>query len=95
MAETCGIALVRALREVMEEAIRRGVPRAAAEDFMFGHIKVELGIAFSRAPFPFSDGAQLISDYGSTQLLKDDWRALFEPQSVLQQTQMIVKGTTD
>ena len=92
MAETCGIALVKALREVMEEAVRRGVPREAAEDFMFGHIKVELGIAFGRAPFPFSDGALLISEYGKNRLLRDDWRDLFQAESVLEQTRMIVQG---
>ncbi len=92
MAETCGIALVRALREVLEETVRRGVPRAAAEDFMYGHIKVELGIAFSRVNFPFSDGAKLIADYGQTQLLKPDWQKLFEPQSVKEQVRMIVSG---
>jgi len=48
MAETCGIAMIIELREVMEEAIRRGVPREAAEDFMYGHIKAVLGIVLSR-----------------------------------------------
>ncbi len=94
MAETCGIALVRALREVLEEAVRRGVPRAAAEDFMYGHIKVELGIAFGLAPFPFSDGAALISGYGKEHIFKENWLSLFDPASVKEQTQMIVKGTT-
>jgi D-apionate oxidoisomerase len=94
MAETCGIVFVRALREAMEEAIRRGVPREAAQDFMFGHIKVELGIAFGLAPFPFSDGAQLISEYGAKEILKPDWRKLFEPESVLEQTRVIVRGTS-
>jgi D-apionate oxidoisomerase len=94
MAETCGIALVRALREVLEEAVRRGVPRAAAEDFMYGHIKVELGIAFGLAPFPFSDGAVLISGYGKQRIFKEDWLDLFDPASVKEQTQMIVRGTT-
>jgi ketopantoate reductase len=92
MAETCGIALIRALREVLEEAVRRGVPRAAAEDFMHGHIKVELGIAFGLAPFPFSDGAQLISGYGEEQIFKSDWLKLFEPENVKEQTRMIVSG---
>lgn len=95
MAETCGIALVRALREVLEEAIRRGVPRAAAEDFLYGHIKVELGIAFGLAPFPFSDGAELISGYGRQHILKDDWLDLFDPDSVRAQTKMIVNGKLD
>ncbi len=94
MAETCGIALVRALREVLEEAVRRGVPCAAAEDFMYGHIKVELGIAFGLAPFPFSDGAKLISEYGQQQIFKHGWLKLFEPESVKEQTQMIVVGTS-
>lgn len=92
MAETCGISLVKALREVMEEAIRRGVPREAAEDFMFGHIKVELGIAFGRTSFPFSDGAILISEYGADKLLNPHWRSLFDPEQVLEQTQKIVRG---
>ncbi|MDA1273742.1 MAG: semialdehyde dehydrogenase [Verrucomicrobia bacterium] len=92
MSETCGVALVTALREVLEEAVRRGVPRAAAEDFMFGHIKVELGIAFSRVEFPFSDGALLISEYGRKKLFQPGWKTLFEPQSVKEQARMIVKG---
>lgn len=92
MAETCGIALIKALREVLEEAVRRGVPREAAADFMYGHIKVELGIAFGLAPFPFSDGANLISEYGQKQIFQPDWLRVFEPDDVLKQTKMIVAG---
>lgn len=92
MAETVGIALVMTLREALEEAVRRGVPRAAAEDFMYGHIKVPLGIAFNRVNFPFSDGAKLVARYGAAQLLRPDWKKLFEPQSVLEQVRMIVSG---
>lgn len=93
MAETCGIALIRALRAALDEAVRRGVPQAAAEDFMYGHIKVELGIAFGLAPFPFSDGAKLIADYGQQRIFRDDWLELFAPESVTEQTQMIIAGT--
>lgn len=93
MAETVGICLNLALREALEEAVRRGVPRAAAEDFMFGHVKVELGIAFGRVNFPFSDGAKLIAEYGRRHLLRPDWRKLFEPASVREQVEIIVAGT--
>ena len=78
--------------DALEEAVARGVPRQAAEDFMFGHIKVELGIAFSRVDFPFSDGAKLIAKYGRDHILKPDWRKLFDPESVKQQVQAIVSG---
>ena len=92
MAETVAIGLVMALREALEEAVRRGVPRAAAEDFMYGHVKVELGIAFGRVNFPFSDGAKLIAEFGVGHLLKPDWKKLFEPGSVQQQVRAIVSG---
>jgi hypothetical protein len=92
MAEVCGIALVSALREAMEEAIRRGVPRAAAEDFMAGHIKVPLGIAFERVRFPFSDGARLIAEYGRQRLLRPDWKQVFEPERVREQVLAITTG---
>jgi len=92
MSEVCGIALISALREVMEEAIRRGVPRAAAEDFMYGHIKVPLGIAFNRVNFPFSDGARLIAEYGKQRILRPDWKKVFEPERVKEQVKAIVTG---
>ncbi len=92
MAETVGICLNMALREALEEAVRRGVPRAAAEDFMFGHVKVELGIAFGRAAFPFSDGAKLIAEFGRRHLLKPDWKKVFEPSSVKEQVRAILAG---
>ncbi|MBL9129483.1 MAG: hypothetical protein JNL97_17665, partial [Verrucomicrobiales bacterium] len=92
MAEVCGIALVLALREALEEAVRRGVPREAAEDFMHGHIKVELGIGFGKAAFPFSDGAKLIAEYGRQRIFRDDWLRLFEPARVKEQVDAIVAG---
>jgi hypothetical protein len=91
LTETCGLALVLALREALEEAVRRGVPRAAAEDFMYGHLKVELGVAFGRVGFPVSDGAKLIAEYGRRRILRDDWLKLFEPESVKDQVQTILR----
>lgn len=92
MAETVVIALVRTMREALDEAVSRGVPRAAAEDFIYGHIKVPLGIAFERVDFPFSDGAKLVAEYGATRLIQPGWKRLFEPDSVLEQVRMIVNG---
>ena len=92
MAETVGIAVITALREALEEVVRRGVPRAAAEDFLHGHIKVPLGIAFDRVKFPFSDGAKLIAEYGRQRVLQPNWRKVFEPDSVTEQVKAIVSG---
>jgi D-apionate oxidoisomerase len=93
MAETVGITVVMVLREALEEVVKRGVPRAAAEDFLFGHIKVPLGIAFNRVDFTFSDGAKLIAEFGRQRVLRPDWKKVFEPASVTEQVKAIVAGT--
>jgi len=92
MAETVSIGLMITMREALEEAVKRGVPRPAAEDFMFGHIKVALGIAFGRVNFPFSDGCNLIASYGRATMLQPEWRNLFTPASVSAQVHAIVTG---
>jgi hypothetical protein len=92
MAETVGITVVMVLREALEEVVKRGVPRTAAEDFLFGHIKVPLGIAFNRVDFTFSDGAKLIAEFGRQRLLRPDWKKVFEPASVKEQVKAIVAG---
>jgi hypothetical protein len=93
MAETTVACLISVIREALDEAIRRGVPPEAARDFMYGHIKVPLGIAFGQVDFPFSDGAKLIIEYGRQRLLRPDWKSVFEPEDVKQQVKTIVTGT--
>lgn len=92
MSETTAACLISVIREALDEAIRRGVPPEAARDFMYGHIKVPLGIAFGRVNFPFSDGAKLIMEYGRQRLLRPDWKRVFEPADVKQQVKTIVTG---
>jgi hypothetical protein len=92
MSETVAVCLMTTLREALEEAVRRGVPRAAAEDFIYGHIKVDLGLAFSRVDFSFSDGAMLIAEFGRRHLIQPNWKKLFEPESVKAQVRAIVHG---
>ena len=42
MSETVGATLSLAMRDAVDEAERRGVPREAAVDFMLGHLNIEL-----------------------------------------------------
>jgi len=61
----CGTLLL-ALRQALDEAVRRGVPRDAAFDFLFGHINVELAIAFELVPGAVFSDAALEGRPGST-----------------------------
>ena len=84
LSETVGLTLCLAMREAVEEAIRRGVPRAAAMDFMLGHINIGLSIAFNVFPEgKFSDGALYAIEQARPQNFRDGWlERIFAPEAV-------------
>ncbi|MDF2960444.1 MAG: semialdehyde dehydrogenase [Paenibacillus sp.] len=90
MAETIGATAAMLVRDAMDEAVRRGVPEAAARDFMLGHMNILLAVAFGEAKNPLSDACQIAVEYGNKHLIRDNWRELFEPQSVREQIQMML-----
>ena len=58
--------------EAMQEAVKLGVPEAAARDFLLGHLKVELGIVFKLFEgATFSDGA--------LKAIEEAKRSIFQP----------------
>jgi hypothetical protein len=81
MAEVIGASCVTMLKEAMDEAIARGVPEKAARAFMLGHINIELAILF-KSSNPFSDAAVRAIRYGSKKLFKENWRSLFDEESI-------------
>lgn len=85
MSETVGATLCLALREATDEAVRRGVPQAAAMDFMLGHIQIELAIAFNIfKEGKFSDGALHAIREARPLIFKEDWlKAVFSPEAVM------------
>lgn len=84
LAETIGATLCLALREATDEAVRRGVPRQAATDFLLGHLTIELAIAFNIFPEgKFSDGALYAIDQARPQIFRDGWLdRIFAPEAV-------------
>lgn len=84
LAETIGATLCLALREATDEAVRRGVPRQAATDFLLGHLTIELAIAFNIFPEgKFSDGALYAIDQARPQIFREGWLdRIFAPEAV-------------
>jgi hypothetical protein len=85
LSETIGATLSLALREATDEAVRRGVPKEAARDFMLGHLNIELSIAFEEFPEgKFSDGALHAISAARPVIFKENWLdAIFAPEAVL------------
>ena len=86
--------LCYALREATDEAVRRGVPRQAAMDFILGHLKIELAIAFGAFPQgKFSDGALLAIEQARPKIFRENWlNRVFDPNAVLESVKEICES---
>lgn len=74
LSETVAATLALALRDATDRAVAMGVPEAAAHDFVLGHLKIELAIAFGIFPEgKFSDGALMAIDKAKSVIFKEDW----------------------
>ena len=57
-----------------DRAVATGVPEAAAYDFVLGHLKIELAIAFGIFPEgKFSDGALMAIENAKSVIFKETW----------------------
>ena len=92
MAETVILTCMVVMREAIEEAIQRGVPRQVAYDFALGHMRVNLGILFGYTDAEVSAGAKLAVGRAKQSVFQSDWKEVFEPANVMEQVRAIVEG---
>ncbi len=90
LSETVLGTCLTVVREAMDEAVRRGVPEAAARDFLLGHLKVELGIVFKLFPgATFSDGALMAIEDAKRTIFRPDWKKVFETEEWMESIRSI------
>jgi hypothetical protein len=95
MAETVVLTCMFIMKEAMEEAVKRGVPQEAAFDFLMGHINVNIGILFGYLNTTFSDAAKLMVERAKAQIIRPDWRKVFDDDNLRSQVDAIVgRGRT-
>lgn len=92
MAETMALTLMMALREGMDEVVKRGVPEAAARDFLLGHMGIFTGILFGFYDAQVSDGAKKAAARARERIFQPDWKEIFEPDNVMQEIKAITQG---
>ena len=94
LSETVAATMSLALREATDRAVSMGVPEAAAHDFILGHLKIELAIAFGIFPEgKFSDGALMAIDKAKSVIFKEDWLdQVFSLEAVKKSVQDICAG---
>jgi hypothetical protein len=92
LAETTTLTFMFAMREALDEVVRRGVPAEAARDFLLGHLHVDVGILFGFIQAQVSDGAKLAARRGMERLLRPDWKRVFEPEEVKKEVRSITQA---
>ena len=78
LSETLCASLLVVMRAAMDEVVARGVPKAAARDFLLGHMNVLGAVIFEETPGVFSDACNKAIEFGKPMLMRDDWKKIFE-----------------
>lgn len=73
LVESITAPLVKGMRMAVDACVEKGVPRDAVMSFVMGHLKVQFGVLFDFAGFPFSDGANLALRNAMDVIFKPDW----------------------
>jgi D-apionate oxidoisomerase len=89
LAETVVASLLDVMREAMEEVVERGVPEAAARDFLLGHMNILAAVIFKEQPGVFSDACNKAIQFGKPVLMRDNWKRVFEPDEIAASIQRI------
>ena len=89
LSETVCASLLVVMREAMDEAVARGVPKEAARDFLLGHMNILGAVIFDEVPGVFSDACNKAIEFGKTVLMRDDWKRVFEPEEIAASIQRI------
>lgn len=73
LVESITAPLVKGIRMAVDACVEKGVPRDAVMAFVMGHLKVQFGVLFDYAGFPFSDGANLALRNAMDVIFKPNW----------------------
>jgi pyrroline-5-carboxylate reductase len=95
LSETVVLTCMVIITEAIEEAVRRGVPREAARQFVLGHMNVDIGILFNYIDAQLSDGAKMAVARARGMLFQPDWQDIFQPENVLREVKAITRGIKD
>lgn len=93
LSETITATCLTIIREATDEAIRRGVSKEAAFDFVLGHMNVEAAILFDQLPgVRMSDAANRAVDRAKKEIFVPDWKKVFERDAIAESIKAITTG---
>jgi D-apionate oxidoisomerase len=93
LSEMVAMPFVDTMVEAIDEcAVRYGIPREAAFDFMIGHLNVEIAMWFGLSPKVPSDAALRLMRFAKSIVVQPGWREALSPAKVREASELIVQG---
>lgn len=89
LSETVCATLLVAMKEAMDDVVRRGVDRTAARDFLLGHLNILGAVIMEEIDGVFSDACNKAITNGKPRLLREDWLGVFEPEEIAESIRRI------
>jgi D-apionate oxidoisomerase len=89
MVETLAQTCMEIVKEGYDKIIEKGVPEAAARDFVLGHLRIQIAVLFKEVNGTFSDAAYKISKRAKPILFKEGWQRIFEMDDIKEQVRDI------
>lgn len=91
MVETLAQTCMEVVKEGYDNIVKRGVPEAAARDFVLGHLRIQIAVLFKEVNGTFSDAAYKISKRAKPLLFRDNWQKIFEMTDIKEQVRDITR----
>ncbi len=93
LSEMLAMCMIDVMSEAVDEcATKYGIDREAAQDFLIGHLNVEIAMWFGFSPKVPSDAALRLLEFGKSRIMKENWREALSPAVVRQAARLIVNG---
>lgn len=89
LSETVAATLLLAMRQAMDEVVRRGVEKEAARDFLLGHMNILGAVIFEEVDGVFSDACNKAIENAMPVLMQPDWLKVFEPDEIMESIRRI------
>lgn len=93
LSEMLAMCMVDVLTEAVDECEKKySIPRKAAQDFLIGHLNVEIAMWFGYSPKVPSDAALRLLKFGKSKIMQENWREALSPKVIRQASDLIVHG---
>jgi D-apionate oxidoisomerase len=93
MVETLAQTCMEVVKAGFDTIVAKGVPEAAARDFVLGHLRIQMAVLFKEVNGTFSDAAYKISKRAKPILFREGWERIFEMDDIREQVRDITDST--